>query len=148
MRRSEVYWSIALSPHKPQRPERKEPKPHQWEAVNDVVKGFKESDRGQLVMACGTGKTLVGLWVSKRLQAKRTLVLLPSLTLLAQTLRNWAVDDPDYFSYLAVCSDDGVKGEDDPWISHVSDLGPPTTTDSNLIARFLRRRDRQVVFAT
>ena len=31
-------------------------RPHQVEAFDDVVNGFNESDRGKLIMACGTGK--------------------------------------------------------------------------------------------
>ena len=33
---------------------------------------------GQLIMACGTGKTYVTLWVKEALNAQRTLVLVPS----------------------------------------------------------------------
>ena len=40
-------------------------------------------------MACGTGKTLTSLWIKEALNAKRTLVLVPSLGLLSQTLREW-----------------------------------------------------------
>jgi predicted helicase len=50
------------------------------------VKGFQLADRGQLIMACGTGKTLTALFIAERLESKRTLVLLPSLSLLKQTL--------------------------------------------------------------
>lgn len=125
----------------------KSPKRHQHKAIVDVVKGFDRSDRGQLVMACGTGKTLVGLWVSEKLEAKRTLVLLPSLSLLSQTLRSWATDTQQGFSYLVVCSDETVKS-DDHWTSSVSDLGLPATTAPSEIAQFLRRRGRLVVFAT
>jgi predicted helicase len=66
-----------------------EPRPHQIEAVDNVISGFGAAARGQLVMACGTGKTFVCLWVKERLKAKKTLVLLPSLGLLSQTLNEW-----------------------------------------------------------
>lgn len=33
------------------------PQPHQLEAIDAVAAGFETVDRGQLVMACGTGKT-------------------------------------------------------------------------------------------
>jgi predicted helicase len=39
--------------------------------VNAVVKGLTEADRGQLVMACGTGKTLAALFVTEKLAAER-----------------------------------------------------------------------------
>jgi hypothetical protein len=50
--------------------------------------GFDRADRGQLITACGTGKTLTALFISEKLAADRTLVLVPSLSLLAQTLRD------------------------------------------------------------
>ncbi len=55
--------------------------------MNAVVKGFDRADRGQLITACGTGKTLTALFISEKLAADRTLLLVPSLSLLAQTLR-------------------------------------------------------------
>jgi predicted helicase len=66
-----------------------EPRPHQIEAIDNVISGFQTTDRGQLVMACGTGKTFVCLWVKERLKAKTTLVLVPSLGLLSQILNDW-----------------------------------------------------------
>src|SRR5262245_5286835 len=48
-----------------------EPRPYQIEAIENVVSGFRTASRGQLIMACGTGKTFVGLWVKERLKAKR-----------------------------------------------------------------------------
>jgi predicted helicase len=62
------------------------PRPHQHEAIDQVVRGFEGADRGQLIMACGTGKTYTTLWIKERLSSKSTLVLLPSLSLLSQTL--------------------------------------------------------------
>jgi predicted helicase len=66
-----------------------QPRPDQIEAIENVISGFRTADRGQLVMACGTGKTFVCLWVKERLKAKRTLVLVPSLGLLSQILNDW-----------------------------------------------------------
>ena len=42
-----------------------------------------------MILACGTGKTLTALFVNEKRAADRTLVLVPSLSLLAQTLREW-----------------------------------------------------------
>lgn len=99
-------------------------------------------------MACGTGKTLAALFIKEKLDAERTLVLLPSLSLLKQTLREWTANETTGFEFQAVCSDDTVVG-DDVAIAHTSDLGVPVTTDPVKIAGFLRRRSgRRVVFAT
>ncbi len=98
-------------------------------------------------MACGTGKTLAAMWVAERLDARRTLILVPSLSLLAQTLREWSANATKPFDYLAVCSDETVAGQDE-FVQHTAELGLPVTTDPNVIAAFLRRRGRRVVFAT
>ena len=45
-----------------------------------------------MIMACGTGKTLAALFINEKLAAERTLVLVPSLSLLAQTLREWTAN--------------------------------------------------------
>jgi predicted helicase len=113
------------------------------------VSGLASTDRGQLVMACGNGKTLIGSFLAIRLDARRVLVLVPSLSLLGQTLREWA--SAVEFDYLAVCSDVTVtKDEQDAVVASTSELGIPVTTEPDRIARFLRRRgaEMKVVFAT
>ena len=65
--------------------------------------------------------------------AKRVLVLVPSLSLLGQTLREWATATE--FDYLAVCSDETVtKDEQDAVVASTSELGIPVTTDPERIA--------------
>jgi len=68
-----------------------EPRPHQAKAIDAVEAGFRNAERGQLIMACGTGKTYTTLWIKERLSSQTTLVLLPSLSLLSQTLREWTL---------------------------------------------------------
>ena len=126
-----------------------EPRPPQIEAVGNVVSRFQTADRGQLVMACGTGKTFVYLWVKERLKARRTLVLVPSLGLLSQTLNEWTSAARDKFDALCVCSDQTVnRTEEDEAISLVSDLPFPVSSDAMEIAHFLMRDKYQVVFST
>jgi superfamily II DNA or RNA helicase len=148
LEKADVRWPRSADELRPGRPEPKRPLPHVREAIDAVCERFETSSRGQLIMACGTGKTLTGLWVSERLGCRRTLVLVPSLTLLAQTLREWSVSATGPLASLAVCSDPTVASDDD-LIEHTSDLGIPVTTDPAVIAQFLRRDDHQmVVFAT
>ncbi|WP_163720926.1 DEAD/DEAH box helicase [Mycolicibacterium psychrotolerans] len=139
----------ALRPSKPPNP--KTPREYQKTAINDVVKGFTTADRGQMIMACGTGKTLTAWFITEKLAAERTLVLVPSLSLLKQTMREWQTANPKKpFATLPVCSDEtvGSLGEDAA-VSHTSDLGVPVTTDPEMIAEFLRKRSGpRVVFST
>lgn len=98
-------------------------------------------------MACGTGKTLTALWIAEALGSERTLVLVPSLSLLAQTLREWVANATREFSLLPVCSDETVS-EGDSAVSTTADLAFPVTTDPEEIASFLRKRGPRVVFST
>src|SRR5258708_4557636 len=126
-----------------------EPRPHQIEAIENVVSGFRTAGRGQLVMACGTGKTFVCLWVKERLKAKRTLVLVPSLGLLSQILNEWTFAARAQFDALCVCSDQTVnRKEQDEAVSLVSELPFPVSSDVAEIARFLKHDGDQVIFST
>jgi superfamily II DNA or RNA helicase len=122
---------------------------HQIEAVDAVLSGFQTASRGQLVMACGTGKTFVCLWVKERLKAKRTLVLVPSLNLLSQMLNEWTFAARKPFDALCVCSDQTVgRRDEDEAISATADLPFPVSSDVNEIAEFLKSDRDQVIFST
>jgi superfamily II DNA or RNA helicase len=126
-----------------------QPRPHQIEAIDNVTSGFQTTDRGQLIMACGTGKTFVCLWVKERLKAKRTLVLVPSLNLLSQILNDWTFAAREQFDALCVCSDQTVnRREEDKAISFISDLAFPVSNDVVEIAHFLKHDNDRVIFST
>ena len=100
-------------------------------------------------MACGTGKTYVTLWIKEALNAQRTLVLVPSLGLLSQLLREWTFAAATPFEVLCVCSDQtvGSKGNDEA-IHSVADLAFPVTSDADEVKRFLSGAGNRVVFST
>ena len=148
---SEVKWRtnpLDMRPSPPPKPAK--PRGHQREAIRDAVKGFTKSDRGQLIMACGTGKTLTSLFIKEKLDAERALVLVPSLSLLKQTMQVWRANARVSFEALPVCSDETVgRTEEDSAVAHTSELGVPVTTDPHEIGAFLRRRSGpRVVFST
>ena len=130
-------------------PRPKRPRPHQKKALRAATDQLAEHDRGQLVLACGTGKTLVALWLHERLASKRTLVLVPSLTLLKQTMQEWVANWSQPFEVLPVCSDDTVRADQrDAVVSSVTELGFPATTARDEVREFLKRRGPRVVFST
>lgn len=147
LERAQVDWPASPDDLRPRRLPPKKPRPHQRIAVAAVRKGFAKSDRGKVVMACGTGKTLVGLWCAEALRSSRTLLLFPSLTLLAQTLREWTMNATRPFQALAVCSDATVY-DPDAFVEHTSDLDIKVTTDAKVIRAFLRGKGPRVVFGT
>jgi predicted helicase len=65
------------------------PDPHQEDALEAILPGLRNHDRLSAIMACGTGKTLLTLWVAEQHRAKTVLVLVPSLALIRQTLHEW-----------------------------------------------------------
>lgn len=137
LERAQVDWPVSPDDLRPRRLPPKKPRAHQRQAVAAVQCGFRTSDRGKLVMACGTGKTLVGLWAAESLKTTRTLLLFPSLTLLAQTLREWTSNATRPFETLAVCSDETVA-DPDAIVGRTSDLPIRVTTDAKVIRAFLR----------
>jgi superfamily II DNA or RNA helicase len=133
-------------------PTRKEPRPHQSEALEAILGGLEEHDRVTAVMACATGKTLVSLWLAEQRRAKRILVLVPSLALIRQTLHEWLKETEwERPRFIAVCSDPTVtQGVEDSLIVHQRDLDFPVTTDVGEVRKFLVAPGNgvQIVFST
>jgi len=119
-------------------------RPHQREAVDAVLRALEfparstVPERGlrtQVIMATGTGKTLVAAQASEELCAGRVLVLVPSLDLLAQTEVAWR-----------------EAGRTGPMIGLSSLRGDeasfPNTTDVDELVAWARPFDKVTVFAT
>ena len=66
----EVQWPVQIGGIAARLP-RWTARPHQATAIEAVVNGFQDHDRGRLIMACGTGKTLTALWIAERLANSR-----------------------------------------------------------------------------
>jgi superfamily II DNA or RNA helicase len=133
------------------KPIRAKPRPHQRKAISAVLRGFRKHKRGRLIMACGTGKTLTGLWIHERLTSRWTLLLVPSISLVQQNLREWGRHAREDFDFLVVCSDESVVSDrDDPALRYIAELGIDVTTDAKDIAAFLAKRRHRpaVVIAT
>lgn len=123
-----------------------EPKPHQERAIAACAEGLREpGSRGQCLMACGTGKTLVGLEVAKKLKAQKTLVLVPSLLLVNQMVREYRAQGVEHL--LCVCCDDGAGGEDAIQVS-VKELEASNTTNADEARAFLSGAGGRFVICT
>ncbi len=135
------------------RKKRPTPYDYQKDAITKVVRSFKTTDRGQLIMACGTGKTFTTLWIKERMRSKNTLVLVPSLNLLAQTFREWTYASKKTLKVCCVCSDQAVahRGKEENYdevIQSVSDAPIPVLNQPSEIAQFLEGDGDKVVFST
>lgn len=91
--------------------------------------------RTQVIMATGTGKTLVAVRSAEELRAGRVLVLVPSLDLLAQTETAWR-EGGRTGPTVGVSS---LRGEEAAF---------PNTTDVDELVDWVRPLDKITVFAT
>lgn len=130
---------------------------HQQEALDATHEHFKHSNRGKLIMACGTGKTFTSLKIAENETGDKGLVLflVPSIALLGQTLREWTQHSTKDIHPICICSDSRIsrqeKHGDDDAISIV-DLALPASTDiNNILGQLNSSLDRNgmtVVFST
>lgn len=144
--RESSAWKSFADPEKSSQPVPRSLYPHQAEAVEAVVNQLDVGVRGQLIMACGSGKTITAQRISEELDSSATLVLLPSLLLVQQTLQSWRNESRKPFIALSICSDQSVNG-DEP-VARTSDLPFPVTTDTQQIKKFLKLSGRKVIFST
>ena len=110
---------------------------HQRRAFDDVTRGLAEHDRGKLVMACGTGKTFSALRIAEVLAGAggRVLFLVPSISLLQQSMREWAEQRAVAHRYVGICSDTRAGRNDED--ASLQELEIPVTTDPEAILRAL-----------
>lgn len=111
---------------------------HQKLAVEKTHKYFETSDRGKLIMACGTGKTFTSLKIAENETNSQGLVLflVPSIALLGQTLREWMSQSDKPIHPICICSDSKIT-QDDDGNGSVVDLALPASTDVESIRRQL-----------
>ena len=123
------------------------PRPHQIEALDAIDAWADTTDcRAQVVMACGTGKSLVGVWAADRLGAQRVLVLAPTLTLIRQTARTWTRHAAIRRRLLLVCGD--ARRVETEELADGEELGILRTTDPVAIATALARSEPLLIVAT
>lgn len=136
----------------------KKPREHQLRAMSAAAEYFATNDRGKLIMACGTGKTYTALKIAELMLPEKGLVLfmVPSISLLGQTLNAWCADADKPIKGICICSDSKasrkIKKDFDDTQDSVIDLAVPATTNPKSIAKQLesyRTHDGlTVVFST
>jgi predicted helicase len=143
---SQIDWSKYKPRETPVLKAKKQLRDHQIKALARVEKGLETADRGKLIMACGTGKTFTSLKIAEKLagRGKRVLFLVPSLSLLSQTLTEWTQESETPLHSFAVCSDSDVgnkrRKDDDVVQTFAHELRYPATTDAKRLAAEMERR--------
>jgi predicted helicase len=110
-------------------------RPHQKVALDKTHECFKNSDRGKMIMACGTGKTFISLRIAEYETNGKGLILflVPSISLLGQALREWSSDALEPINPVCICSDPEISRKktknDDSDSFSVVDLALPASTN-------------------
>ena len=138
----------------------------QREAIDLAVKRLRDNEqaeevgiprgeaRGRIVLPCGAGKTRIALRIVEELtyQGELSVVLCPSIALVAQIRREFLEHAELSLRSMAVCSDQGVAADEekvanaddatlDRGLETVETLkGCPVTTDPSEIADWIRER--------
>ena len=142
--------------------EHKVPRDHQLRAISAAKTYFidEKNERGKLIMACGTGKTYTSLRIVEDLLDQKGLILflVPSISLLGQTLNEWSFDARKKIKSVCICSDSTASrnrnaNNDNDDIQHTMvDLALPANTNPKMISLQLRTYQKHdglvVVFST
>ena len=110
--------------------------------------------RGRIVLPCGTGKTRIALRITEELTypGELSVVLCPSIALVAQIRREFLQHARRPMRVMAVCSDQGVAADEekvandddatlDRGLATTEEIkGCPVTTDADEIGNWIRQR--------
>lgn len=123
---------------------------HQAEAARAACLELSGGGRATVVAACGTGKTVTGAEVSRRVApAGRVLAVVPTLELLAQTGRAWAGWlGGGAGRVIGVCSDQGATDDVRAAQAEMTHQGARVITDPGALAGALAGRGRVTVLCT
>lgn len=122
------------------RTEKKKLYPHVLEVRDKVFDYFKDNERGRLIMACGTGKTMTSLKIAEKQKDNKgtILFLVPSIALIGQTLKEWSSQADEPINPICICSDPEItrnRTKDDQDLTSTIDLAWPASTDANYILK-------------
>jgi len=114
-------------------------KPFDWqeEIINKTIIHFTQNNKGKLILACGSGKTLISYWCVTIAKYNKILILVPSLYLLGQFSSVWMQQMKDElinYPILIIGSDKTIKN---------------STTDPTTIDNFVKKYiDKYIIFCT
>lgn len=130
-----------------------DPRPHQRAAIDGIKEKLVDHDRCSVFMACGTGKTLMSLRAAEEIcgDGGTVLFLAPSISLVSQSMREWANQVRGKLNPYVICSDATASsmGEDDVRETLLDVPFPATTNPRTIASRFRPSSEAlNVVFST
>ena len=131
------------------------PRSYQIPIVDKCCDLYKTENFGRLYMPCGTGKTLVAYFVTKKMGFTKIFIVVPSLYLVSTCYESWHREsylDNDKFNYLLVASDADIKGKYDKELQKELQKEPQKdykiTTNIDTVKKFIKGQQYIVVIST
>ena len=129
------------------------PKDYQIRAIKNILEKFKDKNVGKYISACGTGKTVTSLWVKEKLNARNVLFVVPSISLIKQTVDKWLEQKTKDFKFFCVVSNIGEKTSKNNYDYidiEPNELGIPYSTKIEDVANFIKNYSQEdiVIFST
>ena len=145
---SQVDWELLVKGKNGKEALRRKasPRDYQVEIIESALNHFKNNERGTLVMACGTGKTLTSLFITQQMLNNKGLVLFlaPSIALVGQSLNSWFANSEKPIKAVCVCSDNSAgemsyKDDDDYMQESLDDIPIRSCTNPSTVVEELSR---------
>lgn len=124
---------------------------YQVEALKKINKELKTVNRTTTVMACGSGKTLVGLWTFEKIRPKLSVVFVPSIGLIKQIRADWLGNTSiEKLRTISICSANDRSAREDEFDISQKDLDFKITLDSKEVKKFVNTKtnDLKIIFCT
>ena len=126
------------------------PEEYQKIAIRNATEELKNKDRATIIMACGTGKTEVGLWIYEKIKPKTCLVLVPSIALVKQIRAAW-LSQMDYkIRTFQLCSSKDVTKQEDHIRVEGIDMDMEFYSDVKNLKKWIKKKKNipQIIFST
>lgn len=159
---SQVDWDALVNGKNGDAALRAKASPYEYQKpiIKDALDHFKDNERGTLIMACGTGKTLTSLFITQQMLNNKGLVLFlaPSIALVGQSLNSWFANSEKPIKAVCICSDNTAgnilfgDNEEDYMMESLTDLPIRSCTNpDSVVQEIVRYKDHDgllVCFST
>lgn len=146
---SQVDWDALVNGKNGDAALRAKASPYEYQKpiIKDALDHFKDNERGTLIMACGTGKTLTSLFITQQMLNNKGLVLFlaPSIALVGQSLNSWFANSEKPIKAVCICSDNTAgnilfgDNEEDYMMESLTDLPIRSCTNTNSVVQEIKR---------
>ncbi len=126
------------------------PEKYQQEALDNIKEELDTKDRATIVMACGSGKTDIGIWEYIRRKPRLALVLVPSIALIKQTRGDWLSQIQNNVMTFQLCSSKDNSKREDALIIKEKDIDFKISTNEEVLKKWLEKKTSipKIIFST